>query len=269
MRLLTGLIAATLALLVALPAPLHADESLARVLAAGKLRIGVSLTAPWTMKEEEGGYMGFEADLSRRLAYDLGVEAAFVELPFDGLLPALLRGEVDIVAAGLTITPARARDVVFTIPTNMSHVDMVYRMPGGEEAAPDPLAPGYRIAVLSGSSDLVVAHVHFPEAVVTGYPTMDEALAALLDGKADALVASSPVPAIAVASFDAELALAEEEPLAVQADALALRPDDVRLLLYLNNWLTAREADGFLESLRTYYFDGLDWMEGMPHRAAE
>ncbi len=40
----------------------------------------------------------------------------FVPVPFSQLIPALLAGKGDIVAAGLTVTPARARQAAFTKP---------------------------------------------------------------------------------------------------------------------------------------------------------
>jgi polar amino acid transport system substrate-binding protein len=257
--------AAALLLTGLLPAATQAaDESLSRIVAAGTLRIGVELTAPWTMKDASGELTGFEADMARRLASDMGVSPSFVPLAFGDLLPKLLAGEVDIVAAGMTITPERALQVAFSDPTNVSGVTAVWRKAERETGATEGPV---RIAVLARSSDAEAAAHAWPEAEMKPYPTMQEALAALLAGETDGMVASIPRPELAAHLYDSELVLGEDGPLVTQADAFALRPDDMRLQRFVDNWIAAREADGYLAALRDYYFAGFDWLEAMPEEA--
>jgi membrane-bound lytic murein transglycosylase MltF len=72
-----------------------------------------------------GQTLGFEAELMNRYAdflnrgvsnRELKTEMVFVPIPFDQLLPALVEGQGDIVAAGMTVTPEREKRVAFTDP---------------------------------------------------------------------------------------------------------------------------------------------------------
>lgn len=262
---MTRLFAALAAALVLLAGPpARADGSLDRVIAAKALRVAVELTAPWAMRDAKGELTGFEVDLARRLAADLGVEPVFVERPFAGLLPALAAGEADLVAAGLTITAERARSVLFSDPTNYTGVSLVVPVTTDPDAPP-PGTAGTRIAVLADSSDAAVAAVAFPDATIVPFASMSEAVAAVLSGEAEAMAGTSPAPEIAAHVYDAQLVLSPEGPLSQQADAFALAPADVRLLLFVNSWIAAREADGFLPALREHYFAGFDWLDGMPN----
>ncbi|MGB6847112.1 MAG: lytic transglycosylase F [Thermoanaerobaculia bacterium] len=72
-----------------------------------------------------GQALGFEAELMHRYdeflnrgasGRELRTDMVFVPVPFDRLLPALIEGRGDIVAAGLTVTPEREKRVAFTDP---------------------------------------------------------------------------------------------------------------------------------------------------------
>jgi polar amino acid transport system substrate-binding protein len=86
------------------------------VLNSGTLRVGVTLFAPWTARGSDGELVGFEADVARQLAADMGIKAQLFSYDVDRLVPALESGEIDIIAAGLTITPERALHVNFSNP---------------------------------------------------------------------------------------------------------------------------------------------------------
>lgn len=65
----------------------------------------------------EGDKMvGFDIDLMNKICEKMGYEIKWVNMSFDGLLPALQTGKIDAVIAGLTQTPERAKAVDFSIP---------------------------------------------------------------------------------------------------------------------------------------------------------
>jgi len=80
------------------------------------LRVGVSPDRPPVVFEQDGEIIGIEADLARGVAEALGRRLVFERRPFDELIPALERGEIDVVMSGLTITPERAARVRFVAP---------------------------------------------------------------------------------------------------------------------------------------------------------
>src|SRR5690606_14139680 len=83
-------------------------RSFEQVLAAKRLRVGINLQTPGAMRDREGRLMGAEIDIARRLAEDMGVAVEYRDYPWDQLIPALQWGEVDLLVAGVAITPERA-----------------------------------------------------------------------------------------------------------------------------------------------------------------
>ena len=59
---------------------------------------------------------GFDIDLGRALARELGVEPVFVNASFDGIFPALQNGSFDVVVSAVTITPERRAVLLFSDP---------------------------------------------------------------------------------------------------------------------------------------------------------
>lgn len=99
-------------------APKLTADTLADIKRAGKLRVGVSRTVPWAFHSayDDGKLMGFEIDLGRKMARDLGVEVEFFVEPFHLLIPDLIAGRFDVIMSGMSITPERAMRVNFSNP---------------------------------------------------------------------------------------------------------------------------------------------------------
>ncbi|MBT8343028.1 MAG: transporter substrate-binding domain-containing protein [Desulfatitalea sp.] len=83
----------------------------------------------------------------------LRVKMVFQVMPFDQLIPALLDGRGDIIAAGLTITSERSQRIAFTRPyiEDVSEIVVSTKAAGDTLASVDDLA-GRRVHVLAGSS---------------------------------------------------------------------------------------------------------------------
>lgn len=58
--------------------------------------------------------VGFDIDVASEIARRLGKEIQFKDMPFDALIPEVILGHVDILAAGMSYTEERARRVLFT-----------------------------------------------------------------------------------------------------------------------------------------------------------
>ena len=94
-----------------------AAPRLQRILDSGELRVGLSGNQPpLNMKNKRGEIIGFEVDLVNALAHAMGLETRLIARPFAELLPALAKGELDLVISGMTITPRRNARVAFAGP---------------------------------------------------------------------------------------------------------------------------------------------------------
>jgi polar amino acid transport system substrate-binding protein len=83
---------------------------------ARELLVGVKVTPPFVVKAQNGTWSGISIDLWRRVAEKLGVRYRFREYDLAGLLRGVERGEIDVVAAALTVTAAREQRMDFTHP---------------------------------------------------------------------------------------------------------------------------------------------------------
>ena len=90
------------------------SSTIEKVLRSGKLRVGMATFVPWAMQSKTGEWVGFEIDVAKRLAKDMGVEVEFIPTKWEGLIPSLLTGKFDLVIAGMTGTPQRALKINFT-----------------------------------------------------------------------------------------------------------------------------------------------------------
>lgn len=109
----------------------------------------------------KGQQRGFEYELMEQFERainkgdkkgQLHIDIVYIPVPFQNLLPSLLKGRGDIVAAGLTITPERQAKVDFTIPyvRNVNEVVVTHKSDDGIRSLDD--LSGRILYVLSGSS---------------------------------------------------------------------------------------------------------------------
>src|SRR5262249_49905330 len=133
------------------PAP--AGDGLARVRASGVLRWGGDLQGgePYVFQDPHapGHIVGFEVEIADALARRLGVRARFVQNDWQLLIPALERGDIDLILNGLEVTAARRRRLAFSQPYFAFAATLVVRR---DEPAVHGLADllGHRVGTLGG-----------------------------------------------------------------------------------------------------------------------
>jgi polar amino acid transport system substrate-binding protein len=94
----------------------HADE-MDEILKRGELRVAVQTQgAPVSFVDKKGERTGLAVELAKMMATDLGVKVTFQDYDWKGLIPALLSGKVDMIAADMTPTPQRAAQLLFSRP---------------------------------------------------------------------------------------------------------------------------------------------------------
>ena len=94
----------------------------------------------------------FENHLNEGLSADKKHHLFFIPLPFDQLIPALLSGEGDIIAAGMTITPERSKNVAFSNPYRTNISEIVVRNKKAHKIDHAMELTGRTVHVVKGSS---------------------------------------------------------------------------------------------------------------------
>ena len=86
-----------------------------KIKAAGKLVVGTEAQyAPYEFKDLDANFAGCDMWLAQQIADKLGVELEVVDMSFDGIIPAVKSGQVDIGIAAFTKTPERAEEIDFS-----------------------------------------------------------------------------------------------------------------------------------------------------------
>ena len=82
----------------------ESDSDVAYIKDKGTLIVGITDFAPMDYKDESGEWIGFDADMARKVAEKLGVEAQFVEIDWDNKIMELDSKNIDVVWNGMTLT---------------------------------------------------------------------------------------------------------------------------------------------------------------------
>lgn len=75
-----------------------------KIIESGKLVVGITDFAPMDYKDDNGNWIGFDADLANMVAEKLGIKAEFVEIDWDNKFLELSTGSIDCIWNGMTIT---------------------------------------------------------------------------------------------------------------------------------------------------------------------
>ncbi|OEH92940.1 transporter substrate-binding domain-containing protein [Bacillus solimangrovi] len=96
---------------------------------SGKIVVGTEGTYfPVTYVDQETKELtGFDVEVVRELASRLGIEAEFKTMEFDGILPSLRSGTIDLAANDFTVTPEREEKFLFTEPYKYSYGSAIVR----------------------------------------------------------------------------------------------------------------------------------------------
>ena len=80
------------------------DSDVAYIKDKGTLIVGITDFAPMDYKDDNGNWIGFDADMAGKVAESLGVEVKFVEIDWDNKILELENKSIDVVWNGMTLT---------------------------------------------------------------------------------------------------------------------------------------------------------------------
>lgn len=264
---LAALLALLLSLLFALPAlaatraDLAKESTLEQVLQRGVLRVGFSTFVPWAMQDKKGEFIGFEIDVARRLAQDMGVKAQFEPTQWSGIIPALLSGKFDIIIGGMSIQPQRGLKVNFTIPYEYSGMSLVAgkKLAGRLKTLADFNNPGVILAIRQGTTAADAAKKHMPKAQIKYFDNEAQTVQEVLSGRAHAVVASEPFPAFQALKHPDKLFLPVAKAFTREPIAFAVRKGDPDFVNFLDGWIRVVTDEGWLEERHNYWFRTNAW----------
>ncbi|MGJ8604371.1 MAG: transporter substrate-binding domain-containing protein [Marivita sp.] len=226
----------------------------------GVIKIGLSLFKPWSMRDLNGELIGFELDVGRQLAEDMGVEVEFVPTSWDGIIPALVAGNFDTIISGMTVTPQRNLTVNFTVPYAYSGMTILANTAMTEGfTLEDYNSPDVTFAARRGATPATVIADMFPEAELLLFDEDGAATQEVLNGNAHATMSSEPTPSTEARLNPDVLSVPFNQAFQAGGEGFALRKGDPDALAFFNSWITAKTNTGWLKERHDYWFRGNDW----------
>lgn len=227
-----------------------ADKSLEDVKKKGYFIVGLDATfAPMGYRDEKGELVGLDIDLAKEVAKRMGVEARFKPCEWDAIVFDLRSKNIDMVWNGMTITPAREKQVAFTKPY-LSNDQIIFTRKGTDPAKVENLA-GKIVGVQLGSSGAQSVEdnpIRKEIKELKKYATNVEALMDLEAGRLDAVVMDE-VSGKYYNSKKDTLNYSVEN-LSKESYGIAIRKQDKTLLDEINKQLDAMKADGTFDQLK-------------------
>ena len=241
---------------------LSAESVIETIKRRGVIKVGLALFVPWSMRDRNGELIGFEIDVGRKLAEDMGVEVEFIPTAFDGIIPALISGKFDAIISGLSITPQRNLTVNFTQP---------YAFTGATILANLQLTAGFSIenfkspevtfAARRGATPATVIANNFPEAELLLFDDDGTATQEVLNGNAHATMASEPAPSRDARIYPDILYVPFDVLFDQQGEGFALRKGDPDALNFFNHWIANHWRSGWLQERHDYWFTTDEWAD--------
>lgn len=229
-----------------------ADDLLATIQDRGTMIVALEgAWQPWSYHDETDALVGYDVEVSRAIAEQLGVEPEYVESDWDSLFAGMDSGRYDIVCNGVEITEERAKTYDFTTPYGYIHTAIAVRKDNEDITSFEDLA-GKTTANSLASTYMELAEQY--GATVQGIDTLEETIQLLTAGRIDATLNAD-------VSFYDYLNVhpdADFKLVAFTEDAshvaIPMRKGNDALLEAINAAIDTLRADGTLTELSEKYF---------------
>jgi polar amino acid transport system substrate-binding protein len=215
----------------------------------GSLRVGMTLQfEPQMYRDSSGEPAGYDVELMKLMAADIGtgVELDIQDQEFDGLIPALLAGKVDIISVGLVGRPGgRLETMWFSTPYVPYQQVVIVPADSTITDVAELNAAGKKVTALTGSTAAGLAARLFPEAEVVELQQQP----ALLEVASDGGIVEAYLAVPFVEQNPTAKILNPEQPFSLEFGSYGLPRGDLDWWMWVNGWLRYRKGQGVLQAL--------------------
>jgi len=237
--------------------------TLTDIVKRGELRVAVqSGAAPYAFVDKNGKHTGSMVEFAREMSKRMGVKLKILDFDWDGLIPALLSGKADVLAADMTPTLKRALKITFSDPWIYVQPCIFTKTDAAYKTLEDVNKPDVTVGVLLGSTGETIAKKYLPKAKIKSYKGGGRMIVqALIAGHVDAgvnddlavLTVLPDFPPNSVRLLDKRLGRGKD-PL-----AFAVRQESVNLWQWINLYFKTIRADGTYDDNIKYWMESTDW----------
>ena len=241
------------------PFEIFDGSNLSQIVKRNKLIVGMEVSFwPFEYANEKGEPIGFDVDIARLAAKELGVEIEIRDMEFSGLIPALQSGKIDMIISGMTRTLTREKTVSFTQPyfiTGLCALLSKKRIPDVQDVKELNSQDRILAVKLGTTGDLVTGKL-FPKAQINRYKDETACVREVVTGRADAFLYDQ----LSISKHhkeNADTTKALLKPFTYEPYAIAIRKGDAEFLSWLNLFLETIRGDGRYGELYDKYFQDI------------
>lgn len=194
--------------------------------------------------------VGFDVTVSQLISRDYGKNLKIVDMNFDGLIAALQSGSIDFIAAGMTATEERRKNVDFSEPYYQSKQTIIVRASDKSVSAVNDLK-GKTVGVQAGTTGELFATEEIEGLDVKSFKTGIDAALALKNGAIEAIIIDE-LPAKEIVRRNVELKIVEDD-FYTDEYAIAVKKGNTELLDSINKTIEKIKADGTYQKLMDSY----------------
>jgi polar amino acid transport system substrate-binding protein len=246
------------------PAPAPANQGAApEAPGASKtaLKIGTEgAYPPFNNLTADGKLEGFDIDIANALCAEMKVTCEFVTQDWDGIIPALQAGKFDAIIASMSITPERAEKVDFT----QKYYNTPSAIAGPKDTTVTALTKeglaGKTIGVATSTTHFNYASQTYTDSTIKGYPSSQEFLLDLANGRVDAVEDDISVLEAWLKTSDGACCkiIGQPSPQPVEifgpGAGIAVRKGETDLVNKFNEAIKAIRANGKYKEINDKYF---------------
>lgn len=153
------------------------------------LIVGMELAyPPFETKDDQGNPSGVSVDLAYALGEYLGRPVEIENTNWDGLIPSLQTGKVDVVISSMTITEERQEVVDFSVPYARSYLGLLVNKNANIKQVEDLNQAGKIVDVKKGTTGNIYATKNLSQATVNALSSENACVTEVIQGKADAFI---------------------------------------------------------------------------------
>lgn len=213
------------------------------------LVVGMELAyPPFEMTDAQGQPAGVSVDLARALGAALGREVRIENMAFDGLIPSLKTGKIDLILSSMTATAERAQSIDFSDPYLQTGLCLLVAKDSAVQSIADLDTKGMTVAVKKGTTGHAYAGKGLQQARVL---VLDKEAAAVLEvvqGKADAFIYDQ-MSTYSNWQRNQQTTRALLKPFQQESWAIGIRQGNDQLKAEINAFLKQYRAAGGFEKL--------------------
>jgi len=242
-------------------------STLDRILETKVLRVGMNPGyAPFEMVDTRGNMIGFDVDVARYVAGQMGngVRVEFQKSDWDPIIANLNAEKFDVIVSGMTRTPQRALRCDFTDPYFETGQALLVNSAKHKNSpglsVRDFDRAGVIVATKLGTTGEIAARKFFRRATIKTMETESDAALEVDAGRADIMVYDKPYIAIRAQESRART-FALLDPFTKEYLAMAVRKGDAEFRDWLNLTLFELKASGTWDSLYQTWFVRMPWLD--------